>query len=286
MNDQLLNSTFLDLHSKFQAQNVKVLLGGGFGLYLKQLDLLDRDSIKTLLSIDAWPLPRSTSDLDLFFPIEVLVNLNDMQAVRQTIDDLNFTPIESSRYWQFVQATSKVKVDLLTGPVDDQTKTQLKIDDRRVRPKGSLKLHARYTPEALELSSNQESIAIKGLLSNGLSYDGVVNIPSPFTYLMMKITAFGDQVENTNKNFGRHHALDVYRIVAMLTERQYDMTINQMTRNAKSSYSKRVKQLAHSLFNSKSDPGILRMKEHDFYRDSMDLDAFIVTLKDLVALPS
>lgn len=286
MNDQLLNTIFLDLQSEFQAKNIKVLLGGGFGLYLKQLDLLNSKSINTLLSIDAWPLPRSTSDLDLFFPIEVLVNLNDMQAIRQTIDDLNFTPIEGSKFWQFVHSSSGVKIDLLTGAVDDQRRPLLKIDHRRARPKGKLKLHARYTPEALELSSHQETIAVKGLLSNGLSHEGEVHLPSPFTYLMMKITAFGDQVENRNKDLGRHHALDVYRIVAMLTEEQYAKTINQMELSAESPYCQRVKQLTDSFFNAKTALGILRMKEHEFYKTSMDLDVFIVSLNELIALPT
>jgi hypothetical protein len=163
------------------------------------------------LPVEAWPKPRTTNDLDLFVPIELLVAVADMQTIRTTLDELKFEPIRGSEFWQFVLPATNVKIDLLTGPVTDAMKPLLKMDstdNRRVRPKGDLKLHARYTPEALGLGENQEAILVQGRLSDGTEYQVPINIPSPFTYLMMKVTAFSDQVDSEKRVFGRHHALD------------------------------------------------------------------------------
>lgn len=229
--EQFLRKSLLDLHSRLDKKGINLILGGGFGLFLKQLNLLTKENSRTLLPVDAWPRPRTTNDLDLFVPIELLISLADMQAVRAILDELEFQEIQSSQFWQFVLPATDVKIDLLTGPVTEAVKPQLKMDDnRRVRPRGDLKLHARHTPEALGLAENQEAILIEGQLSNGAEYQGMINIPSPFSYLMMKLTAFGDQVDNEERVFGRHHALDVYRIIAMLNDEQYAQTKQQFRR--------------------------------------------------------
>jgi hypothetical protein len=39
----------------------------------------------------------------------------------------------------------------------------------------------------------------------------------------MKLHAFGDRMDDADAYLGRHHALDIYRIVAMLTEGDYTL---------------------------------------------------------------
>jgi hypothetical protein len=131
------------------------------------------------------------------------------------------------------------------------------------------------------LAENQETILIQGQLSNGAEYQGMINIPSPFSYLMMKLTAFGDQVDNEQRVFGRHHALDVYRIIAMLNEEQYAQTKQQLTKYSNDLSAQRVIALAIELFGSTESPGIIRMKEHAFYDNNLDIAAFIRALQDL-----
>jgi len=281
--EQYLRKTLLDLHSRLDQKGIKLVLGGGFGLFLKQLDLSTKET-QTLLPVVAWPKPRTTNDLDLFVPLELLVTLADMQEIRAILDELNFEAIQGSQFWQFVLPATEVKIDILTGPVTEEAKPQLKMDDnRRVRPKGDLKLHARHTPEALGLHENQEKILVPGQLSDGKEYQGMIHIPSPFSYLMMKITAFGDQVDNEKKDFGRHHALDIYRIVAMLDEEQYAQTKLQFAEHASDPSAQRVVSLVKELFGSTESPGIIRIKEHAFYDNNLDIDAFISALQDLIA---
>lgn len=282
--EQYLRCSLLDLHSRLSSKGVSLILGGGFGLFLKQLDLLE--NVRTLLPIEAWPRPRTTNDLDLFVPIELLVQLPDMQTVRTVLDELNFKAIDGALFWQFVLPATDVKVDLLTGPIPEEAKSILDIEGgkkgRRVRPKGDLELHARRTPEALGLAENHEEITVEGKLSNGPEYSGIIRIPSPFTYLMMKITAFGDQVTEERREFGRHHALDVYRVVAMLTKQQYEQTREQFSKYAQEPAAQTVVTLAQQFLDSPDSPGNIRMREHAFYGDNMNMAAFIDGLRGLI----
>lgn len=269
MSDQL-NVTLLNLLDRLTKRNLKVILGGGYGLYLKQLHLMTHQSARTLLPIEAWPRPRSTSDLDIFFPPELLVSLADMEKVRSILDEMNFQPIAGSEYWQFVNPVNEVRIDLLTGPIEDVDKGKLKFDGRRARPKGNLQLHAHPVPEAIDLEDNLETVSAG------------VNVPSPFTYLLMKITAFGDQFENPDKDQGRHHALDVYRIVAMLNEDQFGQTKMQFEKAKNSEYVKRAVHLCEQYFADDTSVGILRMKEHAFYDTNMQISDFRDALTALV----
>jgi hypothetical protein len=286
VNDQLLLTTFLELHRKLAEKGLEIILAGGFGLYVKQLDLLSHPTSRTLIPIDAWPKPRSTSDLDVFFPLEVLVSLSSMQAARVVIDEMNFQVIAGSEYWQFKVPDSEVKLDLLTGPIDKSLEKQLKSDSRRARPKGNLKLHAHPVPEAVDLSKQLEEILIGGHLPTGQQYSAKVKIPNPFTYLMMKVTTFGDQVNDTNKQLGRHHALDVYRIVAMLNEPQFENTKSQFAEHSSLSYANHVKETVASSFGCSDGLGILRIKEHPFFGPNMLVTEFIEHIRELTGTGS
>jgi hypothetical protein len=146
MSDLDLFNTFIDLHEKLSGRGISTILGGGLGLYLKQLHLME-SPVRTLIDASGWPQPRSTSDIDVFFPLEVLVSLDEMKAVRSIIDEMHFEAISGSEYWRFNLPQNEVKIDLLTGPIDDTVKNQLKSDSRRARPKGDLQLHAHPVPE-------------------------------------------------------------------------------------------------------------------------------------------
>ncbi|MGH9549230.1 MAG: hypothetical protein ACRD3W_07645, partial [Terriglobales bacterium] len=112
-----MRNSLLDLQSRLGAKGISLILGGGFGLFLKQLDLLAKDDIRTLFPIQAWPNPRTTNDLDFFVPMELLVKLADMQDVQAILDELNFEAISGSEFWQFLLPATDVKIDLLTGPI-------------------------------------------------------------------------------------------------------------------------------------------------------------------------
>jgi len=58
-----LQTALLDLLQKVNDSEIRLIIGGGFGIYLKTNYVIN-SSMRTLL--DQWPEPRSTNDLDLF----------------------------------------------------------------------------------------------------------------------------------------------------------------------------------------------------------------------------
>ena len=65
-----LQTALLDLLKKVHASEIRLIVGGGFGIYLKTNYIIN-SGMRTLL--DQWPEPRSTNDLDLFLRPELLI---------------------------------------------------------------------------------------------------------------------------------------------------------------------------------------------------------------------
>ena len=64
-----LQTALLDLLQKVHDSEVRLIAGGGIGIYLKT-GHVRRSGMRTLLG--KWPEPRSTNDLDLFLRPELL----------------------------------------------------------------------------------------------------------------------------------------------------------------------------------------------------------------------
>jgi hypothetical protein len=65
-----LSDALLDLIGHISGSSLKLIVGGGFGIYLRHKELLKAGNAGTLLK--EWPQPRSTNDLDLFLKTELL----------------------------------------------------------------------------------------------------------------------------------------------------------------------------------------------------------------------
>jgi hypothetical protein len=143
-----LNYTFMELMSAVEAAGLRVVIGGGYGLFLKR-ELIAQHRLQTVLpKFDVGT--RSTEDIDMFLDIDVIAELDQARAMRQVLRDLNFVVKEGSEYYQFVRsvdpgnAVKTVKVDLQTGPIPDEARARVRIhDDRRVRPSKKGMCHQR-----------------------------------------------------------------------------------------------------------------------------------------------
>lgn len=146
MNSDPLIATLIDLRRAIDRPHFKLILGGGFGLYLKQLHMQRQADLLTLVNGSLWPFPRATEDLDLFLPTEIVTSLQEMQILRQALDRVGFRPVPAARFLHFMKPwgnTGRVKIDMLTGPiVDAATKARLHFTHPRIRPRGKLELHA------------------------------------------------------------------------------------------------------------------------------------------------
>lgn len=279
--DPLL-TTLLDLDAALSPQ--KLIIGGGYGLYLKQLYVSDNPQIRTLFAVNDLPTARTTEDIDLILRAEIVTDSGSMKAIRGVLDRLGFTVVETAMYTQFVRPMSpgQVKIDLLAAPLGEFA-SRVQRDARRVKPKPSVGLHASKLEEAIAVERHSISIPIQGQLSSGQAHQTEVLIPQAFTYLLMKLCAYRDRMDDANKDLGQHHALDIYRIVGLLTEAEDADVRTLSTEFAEHPTVIDARQVAATHFISADGIGRLRIREHPLYSATLDLDRFGVELQQLLA---
>ena len=276
-----LVTTLLDLDLQLGG-HAGLCVGGGLGLFLKQRHLRVHSEIRTLLPLNAMPDARTTEDIDLFLQAEIVVAPAKMKTIRVALDSLGFAVIDSAKYMQFVRATpiGAVKVDLLAGPLGD-LESRVNLDSRRFKPKQGVGLHARRVDEAIGIEVQPLAVPISGVLSSGAAHTTEISVPQAFTYLMMKLIAFRDQLHNPDKDLGRHHALDAYRIVGLLTEAEDEVVRELSEQHRDNHHVIDARQVVAEHFGNVDAIGMLRIREHPLYSDSFRLDEF---RRELVAL--
>ncbi len=275
-----LEASLLDLHTLL-GQSMPLILGGGYGLYLKQRSLSQNATV-TRFTEDRLPDNRTTEDIDLFLRAEVVVDADRMKTVRDALDTLRFEPVLGSEYMQFAKAAApagEIKIDLLVGPLGElfDPKT-VKRDDRRVRPKAFKQLHAHPLNEAVAIEEHLTPIEIKGSRSDGSSHTATIYVPQPFTYLLMKLLAFRDRVNDEGKSLARHHALDVYRIIGLVTEPEDPVVRTLAAAHRNDPKVIEARAVVADFFARPDLLGVLRMREHPLFLPSMNIEDFIVDL--------
>jgi hypothetical protein len=275
-----LSDALLDLIENISSENLKLIVGGGFGIYLRHKELLKEGNIKTLFK--EWPQPRSTNDLDLFLKTELLTDSSKLKLLANAIQKLGYHPIESAKYYQFFKPgpnggeAGGLKIDILTGPVEQLRKIGVKADSRRAHPKPKIELHAHPVDGALTLEEHLKSVVIE---SSGRK--GEVFIPHPFSFIMMKLFALRDRKDDSEKDYGRHHALDIYTVVAMMTSREWEESRALSEKHKNSIKLKEASGIVDEMFKGESSIGLIRLKESKYYKDSFQLAEFLRALKDL-----
>jgi hypothetical protein len=279
-----LTSALLDLLHELEDTDIKLIVGGGFGIYLRHREFLRMHS-RTLLR--ELPEPRSTNDLDLFLRAELLVDPERVMALSRALDRLGYEAVETARYYQFLKkgpeggSAGSMKIDILTGPERIFEAMGLRTDPRRVRPKSSAHLHAHPVNEALTLEEGLTSVRVDGRLSTGEVAEGEIFLPHSFTFLMMKLFAFRDCMNDAAKDYGRHHAIDMYTIVAMMTEVDWDSSVAMYVEHRSDPKIEEACGLIAKLFGSELDFGALRLKENAYYRPEFQVADFLQALRDL-----
>lgn len=274
----LMRSELSALATALEEDGVQLFVGGGYGLWLKA-EYLATNDIETLRDL---PTPRTTQDIDIFLGIDVITDATKFNAVRDALRGLGYKPVAGAENYQFFRETTDtsdlpkvVKIDFLAPFVDD---ARVKVDNRRIRPRDSRGLHAHVAPEAETL----DQMPFELTLEEG----GSVLIPHPFTFLMLKLFAFRDQVLDEDRGLGRYHAYDLFRIVAMMTADEWDQASEIRRRFAGSPRLDTAKEIVASHFDSLRSIGMLRLREH-----ARDVEALSVTdetaeqfIQDLAAI--
>ncbi len=286
--DPLLSS-LLDLLHELGDAVPPLALGGGFGLYLKRRHLQQTGG-KTLIDPARWPRERSTKDLDLLLRAEVVADKNRFDAIADALDRLGYVAVPGAEYMQFIRTIrvgeqeAEVKVDLLVGPFEPFRRL-VQVKPPRVRPKDGKKgrLHAHETPEPSRW--RPVVILVQGRRSTGEEHEAQVCLPQAFSYALMKLFAFRDRKDDPDpkKDKGRHHALDLYAIVAMTTEPEYDFARGRASDTPPTRRCARPGEIVRGDFAGPESIGVLRLREHVLYNSTMELTTFLDVLREIFA---
>lgn len=279
-----LQTSLLDLLHEMEGSEIKVIIGGGFGIYLKVVHVA-KEGRRTLWR--EWPEPRSTNDLDLFLRPQLLIESKKLKPLAEAIERLGYQAVAGAEKYQFVKPGAggadpgSVKIDILTGPQSRFKGTKVRADARRARPHPSIGIHAHPVDEALTLEDGLLPIVLAGALSSGEPSKAEMFLPHPYTFAMMKLFAFRDRVEDAGKDFGRYHALDLYTILATTTEDEWAYALKLRDQNRGQPGMIEAGRLASEYFSGTNRLGTIRLKESPYYRPELRLDEFMSALQEL-----
>ncbi len=279
-----LRSALLELLDATRDNNLRLIIGGGYGIYLKR-EYVRQHGIRTLLR--EWPEARSTNDLDLFLRPELLIDSARLKPLALTLRRLRYRVVPGAEKYQFVKPgpaggrEGSIKIDLLTGPQSRFRNAPLQVDERRVRPRPSVDLHAHPVDEALTLEDDLLPIGIDEGNRSDSTLRTEVFLPHPFTFTMMKLFAFRDRMTDKDKEYGRHHALDLYAILAMTSEVEWYRALELREMHRADPAILEATQIAKRYFSSLNSEGMLRMRESPYCRLDLQLDDFCRALQEL-----
>ena len=282
----LLQANLLDLLYELRTSDVHLIIGGGYGLYLKH-GLVEKTDAVTLLPFI--PAVRPTNDLDVFLSTQVMVDVRRAKVVLGAIRVLQYVPIEGKENFQFIKEFDyegqpyHVKFDFLTKMPDEPSEIErLDVQRIRVRNKKSGGIHAHLTGEAIAVEDNPTPVEITGSRTTGEDYSGKVYIPRAYAYLMMKLFAFRDwETKKQNPGYARKHALDLYTIVAMMTEEELAVAEASSQKYKQMPEAQEAAQIADEFFSQGTAIGTLRLREHQGFNPEADLTEFMSVLADL-----
>ena len=118
-------------------------------------------------------------------------------------------------------------------------------------------MHAHTTPEALTVEEHLLTVNI-GEADKRVE----VFLPHPFSYVMLKLFALRDQMDDDAKKFGRYHAFDIYSTWAMMTEDEFEQAEQLRATYSDLGVMPEAIGIAHALFADENAKGMIRLKEH------------------------
>ncbi len=279
------------LAQRLQQDNIKLIVGGGYGLLLKT-EYVQQNNLQT--RFPDFPTARSTNDIDIFLSTEIITDATKSKTIRDVLTEMGFISIMD--YCQFEASINqgssslKVRIDLLST-VPDEYLSSVKVDKQsfrkdgkpsiqRIRPKGEKSLPAAFTKEAVTLEAELFSLNL-GDASNPLE----IFLPHPFTFLILKLFALRDRLEDERKDFGAYHAFDIYRVIAMLTEVEWEQALRLRDQFAAAYVMQDARKIVGELFSSAEATGILRIRQHARKTDSAlgadHIESLIADLNEL-----
>ncbi|MEP7074339.1 MAG: hypothetical protein ABI878_00905 [Acidobacteriota bacterium] len=279
--DDPLGEELIRLARELEPHEISLIVGGGYGLFLKTKQLLES---KERTRIDPFPSARSTEDLDFFLQAEIVSSDAKFRKIREVLDK-DYEPISGAEYYQFKKKVltsgiaQPIKVDFLAFPPEsDELRKLVDVDVRRTAPKGKNRvLHAHTTEEAFLV----QETAIRIRITQGSNAE--IFIPHPFAYLFLKLNAVNDRIDDSVK--GPYHAFDVYRIIAMMTENEWNESTSLAKRYSDHRQFEKATAIVAEQFASEDSKGVILVKRFAAQSgDKPKTDKLIADLRHLFRL--
>jgi hypothetical protein len=93
-----LRTALRELLFELRDADLRLIIGGGYGLYLKREQVRQR-GLRTLLR--EWPEARATNDLDLFLRPELLINPLQLKPLSDALRQLGYQVVRGAEKYQF-----------------------------------------------------------------------------------------------------------------------------------------------------------------------------------------
>lgn len=250
---------FVPLWTDLRAIAPKLLLAGGYGLFLKQQWLVAQqrflgtedgrpivteagakiiadEGVRTLVPIHRWQnqTPRGTKDFDFIAGLDLIASADEQRRLHEALGKHGFRVVPANARWQFEKRDSEERAVILDfhAPSPAGKRADLRVQGRRVKPQRSLGatgIHGRENPEAVSSELHPFSF----------TYDGVeIVLPNPVTLTLMKLVAMRDrrltsrddsksaEERREEDRQARKHAEDVCRVMAMMTREESETAGN------------------------------------------------------------
>lgn len=215
-----------------------------------------------------------------------------MLTLRDTLTSQGYTGVEGALYYQIAKKVKyrgqlrTIKIDLLAPlPTAPEELKKLKISDRRVRLRNIKKIHAHPSPEASIITDNAVEVELYGCENRVL-----IMVPHPFVFASLKLHVYRDRHDDEEKDFARHHAFDLYRLLAMMTEREWEEALALRERHNKEETVVDARGVVKDYFHSEDATGILALREHaktiQYEISRKQLRSFVDDLTELYPEPN
>ncbi|MBU1916727.1 hypothetical protein KKF63_01280, partial [bacterium] len=198
-----------------------------------------------------------------------------INQLKNILAHLGYQPSQEALYFQFVKNISLagvqqgIKIDLLAAPPEDNKLNLVKINQPRIRPQKSKHIHAYLTQEACGIDYGKIPVTLEGIDQNVVT----VYLPSCYNAIILKLHALDERKDKNDlkSNYGRHHALDIFTTICQMNEEDWKTAKSHYKKDKEKTYLQQSCQIRNKLFSTKSDKGMIRLKENQYYEDNKKL---------------
>lgn len=270
-----LLETLSSLAKEFDKIKVPLILGGGLSMYIKIRFMKKKRSPR----YQRLPFQRSTKDIDIFLTSDIIVNPVMITNIKSVISYLGFNV--KTEYFQFIKeikfegSKKEVILDLLSQPVTLRELEKVKVSDTRIRPKDVKEFHAFHHKEAEIINTNL--IKVEDFVDRSLTnlFQNVFLLSS-FSFIVLKLHAFKDRINDDKKDFGRYHAYDIFSAIIEMDDIDWEAAQAQYISYESNPVIIESKKIIRDFFSNMNSMGIIRLKENQLYaRDREEYDKYI-----------